>query len=89
VNYQVWGLDVWGNEEDGFTVNNRYRAGKIRVPEKWTERHFIKALIEAGLFKRGVTTKDVSFVWGDEDYFDIEDAKTGEPVFQLEKIGGR
>lgn len=23
VKYDVWGLDVWGNEEDGFDVNDR------------------------------------------------------------------
>lgn len=34
---EVWDvqtLDVWGNAEDGWEINNWYRAGEVRIPTK-------------------------------------------------------
>ena len=28
----VWALDVWGNEDDGYEINDRSRAGRFRMP---------------------------------------------------------
>jgi len=83
--YQVWGLDVWGNEEDGFTVNDRYRIQKVRFPNH-SSTAVIRTLKREGLLKKHVTTRDARVEeWGEEDFY-LVDAKTDEPIFQLEKV---
>jgi len=30
--WDVWNLDVWGNDEEGFDINDRRRVGSISIP---------------------------------------------------------
>lgn len=48
LHYELWFYDVWGNEEDGFDVNNRYCANRDfvimtnpKVHNRGTPRQFV------------------------------------------------
>lgn len=44
--YEIWFYDVWGNDEDGYSVNDRSNAGTIELPENHTEKEFLEAIGE-------------------------------------------
>lgn len=82
--WNVYSLDVWGNEEDGFEVNDRSRVGTIETSAEPPDAEVWCALLEAGI-ARGVIS-DGSFEWQDEDLLAIDEKATGRPVFQLERM---
>lgn len=82
--WTVWSLDVWGNEEDGFEVNDRSRVGTIRVRPNATDAEILRALVNGYFIKHTVRLKDVDIEDADDLIF-IGDAKNGEPVLQLTK----
>ena len=43
--YEVRTLDVWGNEEDGFEVNDWRKVGQIEVADMATDEEILDALI--------------------------------------------
>ena len=49
--YKVWKLDVWGNEEDGYTVNDRCEIGEIELPEVPEDNEILNALCEAKMIR--------------------------------------
>lgn len=77
--WHEWGLDVWGNEEDGYDVNDRYDHGHICIIDEPTKAEILKA---AGLdwLDPGHYSVD-----GDDGYIHIEESATGKPVLQLER----
>lgn len=83
VTWRVFTLDVWGNETDGFEVNDRFAAGSISVPSGAGDEAIWSALVEAGIasgpFERA------SFDSPGDTWIGIEDAETGKPVFHLER----
>lgn len=44
--YTVWFYEVWGNDEEGYSVNDRSEAGTIELPTNHTEKEFIEAIGE-------------------------------------------
>ncbi len=81
--YTVWTLDVWGNPEDGFNVNNRCRVGTIDVAHGASDETIWVALVDAG-FAKG-EFKQAEFEDFGEHSFGINEKATGRPVFQLER----
>jgi len=77
----VYSLDVWGNEEDGFNVNDRCQVGTVETSDDAPDAEVWCALIEAGI-ARG-TISQASFD-GDDGLIMIDEKETGKPVFQLE-----
>lgn len=43
--YTVWTLDVWGNPNDGYEVNDRCKCGTIELPDDADDMTIIRALI--------------------------------------------
>ena len=80
--FRVWSLEAWGNEEDGFTVNDRREVGKISVANT-ENRTLFRALGNAHYLSGHDGPNAVDFD-GDEEMILVEDAITGEPLFQLE-----
>ena len=81
--WRVFTLDVWGNEEDGFDVNDRWPAGEIETSDEPTDAEVWCRLLEAGI-ARGLIS-DGEFDWCDEALLCVSEAATGRPVFQLER----
>jgi hypothetical protein len=82
VKYYVWSLDVWGNEEDGFEVNDRSKAGSIELPEDGSDNAWMIALEDAGFLKDG--SHKVGRIDGDDGFYHVEDKRNGRPWLQLE-----
>lgn len=81
--WNVHSLDVWGNEDDGFEVNNEFKAGTVELPYGATDEELLKIFKEDHL-EANVTLKSVSFdEQSSEGFFVIENKKTGEPLFHV------
>lgn len=87
--WQVWSIDCWGNEEDGWDFNDRSRVWQFECDsddEKQIEKCFEESLREHGC-------KVVPFEYDCYDFeepaWQVNDAKTGEYLWQINKELGR
>jgi len=83
--YSVWGLDVWGNEADGWETNDRWREGKVVIDDNWNDAEVIKALFDAGYLNTAGARHFT--VGGDEFMLTVDRAKNGRPLLTLEREG--
>lgn len=44
--YAIWFYDVWGNDEEGYSVNDQSKSGTIELPDNHTEDEFLEAIGE-------------------------------------------
>ncbi len=81
--YAVLALDVWGNENDGFEVNDSRQIGTIDVDQTVYEddQLLIDVLNEAG-YLDNATVEDVVFD-GDESRLEVSDNETYRPLLSL------
>jgi hypothetical protein len=80
-------FDVWGNEVDGYEVNNLCEAGSIELGDHFTDNDILSGLIEVGYFKESVTLDMLAI----EDCFpfvELYNAKTMEPLCRIELMEG-
>jgi hypothetical protein len=77
--WRVWGLDVWGNEEEGYEVNDRSDHGIICIIDEPTDEEILKAV---DLDYRNPSKFDID---GDDGYLHIERVRDGRPLLQLER----
>ncbi len=83
--FKVWEYDVWGNEEDGYSVNNRFETDiTLCVSEDATDEDIIKALKTTGFLKKGLHY-DKFAIEGENDYTLYIDHE-GCPVCELQRI---
>jgi len=84
VTLDVHPLDVWGNDRDGYAVNDVYPSrGSIEVPPDASHREIVTALKHGGFIDRNVHLKSVE-VDGDPEFgLDVGEARTGKPVYRL------
>lgn len=85
--YEVRTFDVWGNEEDGFDINDVFRVGTVEIPEGGDETFRARAwnaLCDQG-FAQGALG-EAEFEWVGDDSWMIRNASTLEPVFGLEAV---
>ena len=80
--WDVFTLDVWGNERDGFEVNDRSRCGTITLPPNPSNPQILSALRTAGLIRRYLKTLTID---GDPSTITIDCARTGRPGLHLER----
>jgi len=89
-----------GECDVGFEVNDRNRCGEIEVevdeeeynagtPQAFTghspdDDDIVQSLINAGLLKPNVTSKDVEIDGDSDEHLAVDDASDGRPLFQLE-----
>ncbi len=84
--WQIADLDVWGNEKEGFEVNNVFRLDVyIELPEDFTKADIVKALKLVGYLKKHVQNRQVTMD-GDENFIYLEQTKNGCPVCYLYKV---
>jgi hypothetical protein len=87
--YQLYTYDVWGNEKDGYEVNNIFSTNAIyELDENMTDKEIVKALKDQGLIKKGIHTSSIE-IDGEMDYtLYFDDVKGGhcKPDFELRKI---
>ena len=44
--WHVWSYDIWGNDEDGYDVNDRSEIGAVELPENPTDAQINEAIGE-------------------------------------------
>lgn len=84
--YEVFSLDVWGNAEDGFEVNDLFRIDTIELPEAATDDQILAALEESGNINAGSSPLANVDDPGDGDLITIEQKSDGRPVLQLRRV---
>jgi hypothetical protein len=83
VTWQVKSLDVWGNEEDGFEVNQEFSAGEIQIPAMTDDADLLKLMKKEGFIKDNVRSNQIEFEDTGSGFIEIKDAKSGEPLYFL------
>ena len=80
-------FDVWGNEEDGWEVNNLGPIEeKIWISDDTTEEELFNYLKDTiGYFNRNTKFSDVEIQWDDPDFIEIFQASDGYPLGRLQK----
>ena len=77
--YEVRSIDAWGNAEDGYEWNASYKIGEGKMREV-SRRTVADALRRCEVkFKKGTVT------WTTEDdcLFELQDKKTGKPLYAV------
>lgn len=83
--YELIDYDVWGNEEEGFWVNQAFHTGQhVEVPEGATDAQLVAILVDEGHLKSNVTAADIEVDGEEGHHFYFNDAKNGEPLFELQ-----
>lgn len=81
--YTVRPLDVWGNDEDGYNVNDVYPSvGTVEIPDEATDKDVIDALADAG-FVDIIIDMDEVRIDGDERGYDFCIEYKGKPELEL------
>lgn len=89
--FKVYSLDVWGNDKDGYTVNDCYDTGitlNFDDISEWGDfdREVVKHLKRAGMVKKRSRYNRFD-IDGDIDYtIYVNDAKNYEPLYDLRRI---
>lgn len=82
---QVHGLDVWGNETDGYEINDVYGVqAVIEVPDNADNAEILKALVNQDVLYPGEYEFDE---FGDTKvYGNVRDPKTNRPIVELRQV---
>lgn len=81
--WEVKSLDVWGNEEDGFEVNQEFHAGEVEIPAMVDDKELLKIMKKGGFIKDNVRSSQVEFEDTGGGFIEMKNAKTGEPLYFL------
>lgn len=83
--YDVHGLDVWGNEEEGFQVNDVYPSrGTVEISDDANDQEVVRALKSEGFIDRNIRFKSAEVDWTERGYeIYINEARSGRPVYEL------
>ena len=85
--YRVINLDVWGNEDDGFEVNDLHNTGLIvDLADDAEDDAIVSALVEVDAFQDHVTGADVTIDGDPEFTLFVDDAASSMPLFHLQAI---
>ena len=82
--WRVWGLDVWGNDEDGYDVNDRSEIKTIAIIEDAGDQEIIRTLAIEGILRVGTSLSEVS-IGGDDMIITVDETENGKPILTLEK----
>lgn len=78
--YRVWTYDTWGNEEDGYTVNDRREVGSVELSKDAPEHEILEAVSNWFDIERITVDDGVS----DENTIELILEESGDqPVGQL------
>lgn len=81
--FRIATLDVWGNAEDGFDVNDVHMtADSIELEEHDGGPEIITKLIAAGYIDADKCHL-ARVEWVGDDMWAVDEAESGKPVYQL------
>lgn len=79
----IWILDVWGNEKDGFEVNDRSRFSVANVGEDFFEAEdweILAFLKDEGFLKNTVKLSQITIDGDGESNITVDEKKSGRPL---------
>lgn len=80
-------FDVWGNDDDGFEVNNQCRENIfIEIDENTTKENIIEQLIENGFLKNKANINNVDVDWFDDHFIELFESGRRYPLCALELV---
>lgn len=84
IKHKILSLDVWGNEKDGFEINDQHGTDIIvEIPENATDKEAVKILKKAlGIKWKGQYVDRIQT----EDGYCFDIAKTGEPAIYTVRL---
>lgn len=87
----IWcSYDAWGNEEDGWEVNDvaRFTDNKIILHDDSTNDEILKVLCAEKIFLRDAVDKNLITVDNSAapEYIEFEETETGRPIGRLELV---
>jgi len=78
-------FDVWGNEEDGWEVNNlSTEFDDLYIDPESTDEEIVAFLKDIGYFNRDVQVSDLE-IWDDGDIIEFFKADDGMPICRLQR----
>ena len=84
--FRMFALDVWGNKDDGFEVNETFDTYcDIEIDIDKSDDEIVELIVDT-FFKDGVNPKDYSINFITEDEIEINVEKTGKPLLFFRKI---
>lgn len=84
IRWRILGLDVWGNADDGYEVNDRWASGFCYLPENPTDRQILTAL-KNGLGSDSPFRTKFYAIDGDDGFLSVDRRRDGKPLYQLER----
>jgi len=83
VKWDIHNYDVWGNEEDGFEVNNTFTLARdVLMSSEPTNTEILNVIKEEGLVIDNTRLKDLD-IGGDDTYITINESATSYPLGDL------
>jgi hypothetical protein len=86
VTYEVTDyFDVWGNEEDGYIVNNCCKAGRVTFRDYPSNKQILNHLKRIGILHNGVKVSDIQVCW-DCEFFEVFEAERPYPIASFSQV---
>lgn len=100
--FNVYLLDIWGNEEDGYDKNKRILIGRIRIPaptfEDVSEEGILRAMKNLEIVDpdgkkfHALPTRNRKIIYiedpnGTGVWWEIGDTKTRKPIYGIKYVG--
>lgn len=80
-------FDVWGNEEDGWDVNNLTKIDlDISLSENYTHAEVIDILKEKGYLTLSASLENIEIVDNYENFIEFFVKSDGQPFCRLERL---
>ena len=65
-------FDVWGNETDGYEVNDKIDTNiMLEIPYDVTDEELISKLVNVGFLGNNATVENVRIEWSDETFCEL------------------
>jgi len=82
--FEILSLDVWGNEEDGFEINQVFATGNfIDIDDNDTNLEILIKLVDADILYEA-SIKELEVDWQDENYISVSCRKSGRAELALQ-----
>ena len=84
VKVEIWAIDAWASDDEGWAWNDRMRIGSFRADEDDITDVFFADVLPHYFFGE---PSELDIDWYCEDEAEISMSETCEPVFQLVIVG--
>ena len=84
--WEILYLDVWGNAEDGWEVNQTFRSMQIEMPEDFTEEGIIPLLKWLDVLEPAYPNEIFEVCWDSESFIEVNRSTDARPLVHIQKV---